>query len=298
MKKISLTRRNVEMGLFLGGVALITLYLFLFQLPLYRKLKILLNERKAYMENNISGRSISQKSNQLRKIRRKESKIKEEIQSLGTHFSHTGLFLWDIMHNIGTLAKELRINVIITKPDITQETEKFHYSTLKIKLSGKFMLLYRFIFLLEKYTPAIKFTSFTIEMIDEKRLCEGDLILNLFTPRAGQPPYFEEHDKGEKGIKVSSFTLAGQVGDQQWPEHIERDIFEFEIQRRTFFPTRHSEKTLRLEATFTGGQPMAVINNQPLAIGDTIAGYQLKEVQDRLVILTKDGKNTTLKLKE
>ncbi len=92
--------------------------------------------------------------------------------------------------------------------------------------------------------------------------------------------------------------MAELSWDEKWPDHLDRNIFQFKRGRRTFIPGRYSKKTLRLEATFTGGQPMAVINNQPLSIGESISGYQLSEIKDKLVILTKDGKNTTLSLNE
>ncbi|MEW5800998.1 MAG: hypothetical protein AB1847_02730 [bacterium] len=122
---------------------------------------------------------------------------------------------------------------------------------------------------------------------------------------------------GEKFILPSSEKGLKEI--QGWPDHLVRDIFSFgtmqdqtpdeKTRRATGAATDVSRKgehgeqpakvassRFKLEATLTGGAPIAVINNQPLAIGQSISGYQLREIKDKEAILTRDGEDVVLKI--
>ncbi|MGA1823220.1 MAG: hypothetical protein ACMUIP_01060 [bacterium] len=298
MKKIKLNRRQTDSALFIGAITITLIYIFIFQLPFSRKLKKLLSDKKIFLENTVSSNSINQRSIQLTQFSKIQGTLNDQIQSLEHDFSHSGLFLWEIIQNIGILAKNLGLKIILTQPKIEQQSDKFQNNSIEITLDGKFLTIYRFIFLLEKYTPAIKFNSLAIETDSQGKSCNGDLHISFLTPSASQSSNLEDHVMRERGLKISSFKLADISWDEKWPDHLDRDIFQFKTKKRFFFQPKVTPKPLRLEATFTGGQPMAVINNQPVSIGESIEGYQLTEIKDSLVILTRDGKDTTLLLNE
>jgi hypothetical protein len=107
---------------------------------------------------------------------------------------------------------------------------------------------------------------------------------------------------------------AGQdAGLHNWPENLARDIFNFETSRKSTGDAgdasrkkrkreppaqQNAASRLKLEATLTGGAPVAVINNQPLMIGQSIRGYKLREIRDQEAVLTKDGKDIVLKISQ
>ncbi len=84
---------------------------------------------------------------------------------------------------------------------------------------------------------------------------------------------------------------------EEWPENLERNIFDFKKIKAAKRKRTRSRPKLKLEATFPGDPPMAVINNQPLLIDQTISGYQLLEIDEAKVILIKNGRQVTLTLK-
>ena len=121
-----------------------------------------------------------------------------------------------------------------------------------------------------------------------------------------------------KGVAGGDLKKGMKTG-QEWPDHLERDIFSFQTPGAA--PSRpagevtkqqgrveniyHSSQSglaqggipkFKLEATLTGGAPVAVINNQPLMIGQSISGYQLREIRDRQAVLTRDGQDIVLEL--
>ena len=109
------------------------------------------------------------------------------------------------------------------------------------------------------------------------------------------------------------FSEKGMKKVQEMPDHLERDIFSFQTpgaapsrpagEARGKVPGSQRALTssggiprFKLEATLTGGAPVAVINNQPLIIGQSISGYQLREIRDRRAVLTRDGQDIVLEL--
>lgn len=89
------------------------------------------------------------------------------------------------------------------------------------------------------------------------------------------------------------------------PAKIKRDIFTFLTEQSSSSAFKKEKDTqredlfdLKLEATFTGETPIAVINNQTLLIGQNILDYQLKEVKEGQVVLMKDEQTFILSLKE
>jgi len=89
------------------------------------------------------------------------------------------------------------------------------------------------------------------------------------------------------------------------PAKVKRDIFAFLTEQSSSSAFKKQEDTkrgdlldLKLEATFTGETPIAVINNQTLLIGQNILDYQLIEVQEGQVVLIKDEQTFILSLKE
>ncbi|MEW6380607.1 MAG: hypothetical protein AB1611_13515 [bacterium] len=103
--------------------------------------------------------------------------------------------------------------------------------------------------------------------------------------------------------------------NQELPATVERDIFRFQPAgnlRQTATnaaaegPPRKPESEsaasrenppgLKLEATLTGGSPLAVINNQPLKPGQSIMGYYLREVRDKQALLSRNGQDIILTL--
>ncbi|MBT8485293.1 MAG: hypothetical protein HKO59_01085 [Phycisphaerales bacterium] len=48
-------------------------------------------------------------------------------------------------------------------------------------------------------------------------------------------------------------------------------------------------RTLRLQGTFLGSDPRALINNRIFVIGDTIRGFRVEAIAKRQVTLVKDG---------
>jgi len=88
------------------------------------------------------------------------------------------------------------------------------------------------------------------------------------------------------------------------PAKVKRDIFAFFTEQSSssaFKKEKYIKKKalldLKLEATFTGETPIAVINNKTLLIGQNILDYQLMEVQEGQVILMKDKQTFILSLK-
>ncbi len=89
-----------------------------------------------------------------------------------------------------------------------------------------------------------------------------------------------------------------QSSIEESPAKVKRDIFAFLAEQ----PSSSAFKKkglldLKLEATFTGQTPIAVINNQTLLIGQNILDYQLKDVQEGQVVLMKDEQTFILSLK-
>jgi len=89
-----------------------------------------------------------------------------------------------------------------------------------------------------------------------------------------------------------------QSSIEESPAKVKRDIFAFLAEQ----PSSSAFKKkglldLKLEATFTGETPIAVINNQTLLIGQNILDYQLKDVQEGQVVLMKDEQTFILSLK-
>jgi len=105
-------------------------------------------------------------------------------------------------------------------------------------------------------------------------------------------------------------------GEDEWPECIRRDIFAFpkapapvrkapasysepKRARRTESKTEPTlegiKAKLHLEATVTGGQPMAVINNKPLTVEQSILGCKVMDIQEGKVTLsTRNGRKFSL----
>lgn len=110
-----------------------------------------------------------------------------------------------------------------------------------------------------------------------------------------------------KQLKINPLCTDSNLWDNL-PDHLERDIFDFKrAPRRPKYKKYSAAKKLKktkkinkfkLEATFTGGRPLCVINNQTLNIGDKISDYMVQEIQDGLVILNDSGKTITLRLKQ
>ena len=90
------------------------------------------------------------------------------------------------------------------------------------------------------------------------------------------------------------------------PDQVKRDIFAFLTEQASFSASQQKEEQppntalldLKLEATFTGETPIAVINNQTLLIGQNILGYQLQEVHEEQVVLMKDKQTVILSLRQ
>ena len=110
----------------------------------------------------------------------------------------------------------------------------------------------------------------------------------------------------EAGGKALS-GKAGQPG-QELPDHLERDIFRFQnegapagqparaAEQKKGAPSKKGIPRFKLEATLTGDNPVAVINNQPLMVGQSISGYRLREIGDRQAVLTRDGQDIILEI--
>ena len=89
------------------------------------------------------------------------------------------------------------------------------------------------------------------------------------------------------------------------PAQVKRDIFSFLTEQSS--SSAFKEKgldikkvdllDLKLEATFTGDSPLAVINNQTLMIGQNISGYQLMEIKEGQVVLEREKRTYVLSLK-
>ncbi|MGA1876401.1 MAG: hypothetical protein ACMUIA_12420 [bacterium] len=104
-------------------------------------------------------------------------------------------------------------------------------------------------------------------------------------------------------------------GEDEWPECIKRDIFAFpkapepvrkapasysepkrarRIESKTEPTLEDIKAKLHLEATVTGGQPMAVINNKPLTVEQSILGCKVMDIQEGKVTLTRNGRKFSL----
>jgi len=111
----------------------------------------------------------------------------------------------------------------------------------------------------------------------------------------------------EKEIRQELRKLSEQKHQQSTieksPAQVKKNIFVFlsEQSSSSAFKKKDIKKKdlldLKLEATFTGETPLAVINNQTLLIGQNISDYQLKEVQEGQVVLMKDKQTFTLSIK-
>lgn len=103
------------------------------------------------------------------------------------------------------------------------------------------------------------------------------------------------------------------IANQELPDTVKRDIFRFQssdtirqavtgtgaerpLRKQETAPSGEGSPGLKLEATLTGGSPLAVINNQPLMPGQSIMGCQLREVRDKQVLLSRNGQNIILTL--
>lgn len=85
---------------------------------------------------------------------------------------------------------------------------------------------------------------------------------------------------------------------EESPAQVKRDIFAFLTEQSSSSAFKKKGLLdLKLEATFTGETPIAVINNQTLLIGQNILDYQLKDVQEGQVVLMKDEQTFILSLK-
>ena len=89
-----------------------------------------------------------------------------------------------------------------------------------------------------------------------------------------------------------------QSSIEESPAQVKRDIFAFLAEQSSSSAfEKKGLLDLKLEATFTGETPIAVINNQTLLIGQNILDYKLKEVQERQVVLMKDEQTFILSLR-
>ncbi|MBN1227493.1 MAG: hypothetical protein JXA79_10910 [Deltaproteobacteria bacterium] len=113
-----------------------------------------------------------------------------------------------------------------------------------------------------------------------------------------------ENEIRQKLQKISKEKDQQSTLEKSSP-NVKRNIFAF-LAEQSSSSAFKKEKTikkkdlldLKLEATFTGQTPIAVINNQTLLVGQNIQDYQLKEVHEGQVVLMKDKQTFTLSIKE
>ena len=108
--------------------------------------------------------------------------------------------------------------------------------------------------------------------------------------------------------KISTEEKERPLLDNEYYENITRDIFTFQkkplpkklsINKKVKNKKKKKQKkghSIKLEATITGDEPLAVINNQPLLLGQNIFGYKLKKIEEGVVTLSGKGKEIILKL--
>lgn len=97
--------------------------------------------------------------------------------------------------------------------------------------------------------------------------------------------------------QLSRNIFAYQKGSASPPES---NSASFGLEQPKKQPTLKAElePSLNLQATFTGNAPMAVINNQPLMLHQSIAGFEVEEIGDGRVVLVQNDQKIILLLKE
>jgi hypothetical protein len=100
----------------------------------------------------------------------------------------------------------------------------------------------------------------------------------------------------EKIIK-HSLSKTMEFDNMKPPPSITRDIFSYSNAKNK--PKRYAEemvmKDLTLQATIIDDQePLAIIDNEVLGIGDFVKGFEVTAIKDNEVMLFEDGKNHIL----
>ena len=100
------------------------------------------------------------------------------------------------MQNIGTMAENLELKVVLIHPKTKEQSAYYQHNSLLIKLYGGFLNLYHFIYLLEKSIPTLQAQSLKIETQPEKNsLLLAEIYFDLFTPRTfSVSKHFKSHE--------------------------------------------------------------------------------------------------------
>lgn len=117
-----------------------------------------------------------------------------------------------------------------------------------------------------------------------------------------------EHDKDEITYNVSHIKSLPGSAQIQPPSSISRDIFSpgnhANKTEKTIPPSKKTRerklaRSLALKGTIMDNQgSLAIINDETLAIGESIKGFVVTAIDDNKVIVSLNGRQTTLRIKE
>jgi hypothetical protein len=114
--------------------------------------------------------------------------------------------------------------------------------------------------------------------------------------------YMDGGNKSKTQQTVIQASVAApeskKIGINQYDKEWSEDPF-FIKEEKKAVKKRKSRPAVKLNLTaisFGGGQPVAMINDEILSPGDKIAGYTVKSIEPKSVILTKGNDRRVLKL--
>lgn len=73
------------------------------------------------------------------------------------------------------------------------------------------------------------------------------------------------------------------------PQSGEPSLSEEELKRLRIVKTQQESRRLNLQAVMLGSAPTALINSELKRVGDRVLGFTLKSIQERQVLVEKDG---------
>jgi Tfp pilus assembly protein PilO len=162
--KIKLNQHQVDIAFLTAGVILAVSYFVLIQRPLHAERRELRLERESLTEHIGSVGAIEQKLDQVNQERHS---LSQEIGTMELKASRIG-GLWDIMREVGSIAEQSKLKIVLIHPKVETESAEYQQSSLIIKLEGEFISFYRFLSALEKNNPMLKARSLRIEAGSEE----------------------------------------------------------------------------------------------------------------------------------
>ena len=201
--------------------------------------------------------------------------LKKELDELATKIPSEKDTPYLINNYISVVGKGLNIDYNLIQPSGLEDEQKYKRLPLKVEFVGDYADLNSYLAQLKKLPVTIRVDAMELRKVaGENRLTIG-MTLSAFVMPGGS----EKLSGGIKGYSYmfDPFYVEEKVTEEVKPEGI---------------------KALRYSGYFKGREIKAIINDEPMKVGESIQGYRISKIYKDRVTLIKDKKSFELYLEE